>query len=62
MGQDTKQSAPGGRPSSTEDVPAIEVLDLSKQFGALTAVNHLSLRIEQGEIFGSQRLGEDDDD
>ncbi len=52
MGQDTRQSAPGGRPSSTEDVPAIDVLDLSKQFGALTAVDHLSLRIEQGEIFG----------
>ena len=52
MGQDTRQSAPGGRPSSTEGVPAIEVLDLSKQFGGLTAVDHLSLRIEQGEIFG----------
>jgi len=52
MGQDTRQSAPGGRPSSTEDVPAIDVLDLSKQFGTLTAVDHLSLRIEQGEIFG----------
>ncbi len=52
MGQDTRQSAPGGRPSPTEDVPAIEVLDLSKQFGTLTAVDHLSLRIERGEIFG----------
>ena len=52
MGQDTRQSAPGGRPSPTKDGPAIDVRDLSKQFGRLTAVDHLSLRIEQGEIFG----------
>ena len=31
---------------------AIETFDLTKEFGALKAVDHLNLRIEQGEIFG----------
>ncbi|MDD1723723.1 MAG: ATP-binding cassette domain-containing protein [Methanospirillum sp.] len=31
---------------------AIEVSDLTKSFAGLTAVNHISFRIEQGEIFG----------
>ena len=32
--------------------PAIEVRDLTRSFGATTAVDGLSLRVEQGEIFG----------
>ena len=32
--------------------PAIEMIDLTKQFGSLKAVDHLSLEVEQGEIFG----------
>ena len=32
--------------------PAIEMLDLTKTFGKFTAVNHLSLTVRQGEIFG----------
>ena len=31
---------------------AIEMLDLTKHFGTLTAVDHLSLEVERGEIFG----------
>ena len=33
-------------------VPAIEMLDLCKRFGSLWAVDHLSLTVEWGEIFG----------
>jgi ribosome-dependent ATPase len=32
--------------------PAIEADELTKQFGAFTAVDHVSFRIEKGEIFG----------
>jgi ABC-2 type transport system ATP-binding protein len=32
--------------------PAIEVLDLKKRFGALQALDGVSLRVEQGEFFG----------
>jgi ABC-type multidrug transport system ATPase subunit len=38
--------------SSTTKVPAIEMQDLCKTFGTLNAVDHLSLTIQQGEIFG----------
>jgi ABC-2 type transport system ATP-binding protein len=31
---------------------AVETHDLTRRFGALTAVDHVSLRIEQGEVFG----------
>ncbi len=31
---------------------AIEIIDLCKSFGSFQAVNHLSLSVEQGEIFG----------
>jgi ABC-2 type transport system ATP-binding protein len=33
-------------------VPAIELIDLTKIFGHYTAVNHLSLTVQPGEIFG----------
>jgi ABC-2 type transport system ATP-binding protein len=32
--------------------PAIELIDVTKRFGAFTAVDSLSLRVEPGEIFG----------
>jgi ABC-2 type transport system ATP-binding protein len=32
--------------------PIIETRDLTRRFGALTAVDHLSLAVAQGEIFG----------
>ncbi|HZU70314.1 MAG TPA: ATP-binding cassette domain-containing protein [Ktedonobacteraceae bacterium] len=36
----------------SENVPAIEMIDLCKTFGSLKAVDHLSLTVQQGEIFG----------
>jgi len=33
-------------------VPAIELDGLTKRFGAFTAVDHVSMSVEQGEIFG----------
>jgi ABC-2 type transport system ATP-binding protein len=33
-------------------VPAIEMIDLCKNFGSFKAVDHLSLTVQQGEIFG----------
>jgi len=31
---------------------ALEVRDLVKKFGELTAVDHLSLQVNRGEVFG----------
>ncbi|MBI4813483.1 MAG: ATP-binding cassette domain-containing protein, partial [Methanobacterium sp.] len=31
---------------------AIETLDLTKRFGTMTAVDKVSLQVDQGEIFG----------
>ena len=31
---------------------AVETHDLTRRFGALTAVQHLNLEIERGEVFG----------
>lgn len=39
-------------PTSAATVPAIEMSDLSKSFGTFKAVDHLSLTVQQGEIFG----------
>ena len=33
-------------------VPAIEIRDLSKTFGTFHAVDHLTLTVQQGEVFG----------
>src|SRR5579884_3114894 len=35
-----------------QNVPAIEMKDLCKHFGSFKAVDHLSLSVRQGEIFG----------
>ncbi len=44
---------PTARPSHEPDaIPAIEMIDLTKTFGRFTAVDHLSLTVAQGEIFG----------
>jgi ABC-type multidrug transport system ATPase subunit len=37
---------------SHSDLPALEVRDLVKKFGDLTAVDHLSLQVNRGEVFG----------
>src|ERR1700730_14176061 len=34
------------------NVPAIEMIELSKYYGDFHAVDHLSLTVQQGEIFG----------
>jgi ABC-2 type transport system ATP-binding protein len=44
----TRQTGSPGDPA----VPAIELRALCKSFGTLQAVDHLTLTIEQGEIFG----------
>src|SRR5260221_5642529 len=43
---------PGHRRSARRTVPAVEMVDLCKHFGTLRAVDHLSLSVEPGEIFG----------
>src|SRR5215831_13416144 len=40
------------RTSSADEVPAIEAEGLTRKFGDFTAVDHVSFRIERGEIFG----------
>ena len=40
------------RVARTGDVTAIEAHGLTKKFGSFTAVDHVSFRIERGEIFG----------
>jgi len=37
---------------SSGDTPAIEAEGLTQRFGTFTAVDHVSFRIERGEIFG----------
>lgn len=39
-------------PEADDIAPAIEMVDLCKRFGRFQAVDHLSLTIKQGEIFG----------
>jgi ABC-2 type transport system ATP-binding protein len=56
-GQDVgvQSIAPGqdvGVQSIAPNIPAIEMIDLCKTFGSLQAVDHLSLTVQQGEIFG----------
>src|SRR5579884_4129899 len=38
--------------SSEKDIPAIEMIELCKNFGTFRAVDHLSLSVHQGEILG----------
>jgi ribosome-dependent ATPase len=40
------------RRASENDVPAIEAEGLTRRFGTFVAVDHVSFRIERGEIFG----------
>jgi ribosome-dependent ATPase len=40
------------RPAEGDDVPAIEADGLTRKFGDFTAVDHVSFRIDRGEIFG----------
>ena len=39
-------------PETNQDAAAIDVHDLSKRFGRKLVVDRVSLRVEQGEIYG----------
>src|SRR5712692_10019355 len=52
MREEMRQEAPQFYPAGTPAVPAIELRALCKSFGTLQAVDHLTLAVEQGEIFG----------
>src|SRR5438132_11637643 len=51
MDKYSTQIAAPSRPSEHTG-PAIEMIDLCKDFGSFRAVDHLSLTVQQGEIFG----------
>src|SRR5438128_3514937 len=52
MSKDITQVAPASKQRSDTGGPAIEVRDLCKNFGTFRAVDHLTLSVMQGEIFG----------
>jgi ABC-2 type transport system ATP-binding protein len=52
MREKVRQEAPQSYPAGTTGAPAIELRALCKAFGPLQAVDHLTLAVEQGEIFG----------
>ncbi len=45
-------TVPTSSNASTNATPAIEIQDLSKTFGTFHAVDHLTLTVQQGEVFG----------
>lgn len=50
--QQTQVTAMSQQSGQSSTVPAIEMIDLSKEFGSFKAVDHLSLTVQQGEVFG----------
>jgi ABC-2 type transport system ATP-binding protein len=52
MSKDSTQITAMPEQSSKPKTPAIEMIDLCKSFGKFQAVDHLSLTVQQGEIFG----------
>jgi len=52
MRTEKTQQAAASEQSISQDVPALEITDLSKTFGTFKAIDHLSLTVRQGEIFG----------
>src|SRR5436189_3621381 len=52
MSKDVTQIITTSGLTSTNSGPAIEVQDLCKSFGTFRAVDHLTLSVKQGEIFG----------
>jgi daunorubicin resistance ABC transporter ATP-binding subunit len=52
MRENVKQEATSPLPAETTGSPAIKLSALCKTFGTLLAVDHLTLSVEQGEIFG----------
>jgi ABC-2 type transport system ATP-binding protein len=52
MSKDSTQFRVEMQQAQKEKLPAIEMIDLCKSFGKFQAVDHLSLTVQQGEIFG----------
>jgi ABC-2 type transport system ATP-binding protein len=52
MSQERAQVINGEQQNVQANVPAIEMIELSKYFGDFHAVDHLTLSVQQGEIFG----------
>ncbi|HCI80269.1 MAG TPA: ABC transporter ATP-binding protein [Ktedonobacter sp.] len=52
MSKDQLQVVTKEQQDERTSVPAIEIVELSKYFGNFHAVDHLSLTVNQGEIFG----------
>jgi ABC-2 type transport system ATP-binding protein len=52
MHENMWQKTPPACPTGTVGFPAIQLRTLCKAFGTLHAVDHLTLSVEQGEIFG----------
>jgi ABC-2 type transport system ATP-binding protein len=52
MQKDVAQAVPAPRQVRETTSPAIEMQDLCKSFGSFQAIDHLSLTVQQGEIFG----------
>src|SRR5260370_12080556 len=52
MTQEITQTGTWTGSGVSDGVAAIEIKDLCKRFGSFVAVDHLSLSVQQGEIFG----------
>jgi len=52
MRENVRQEASQPYPTEITGFPAIELRSLCKSFGTLHAIDHLTLSVEQGEIFG----------
>ena len=52
MSQNEVHTATQSTSTGATQVPAIEMIDLCKTFGTFKAIDHLSLTVKQGEIFG----------
>ncbi len=52
MSKDSTQLSVVPEQTQKTQIPAIEMIDLCKSFGKFQAVDHLSLTVQQGEIFG----------
>jgi ABC-2 type transport system ATP-binding protein len=52
MDQESVQTISPAAKSAATAVPAVEIIDVSKSFGAFRAIDHLTLSVQQGEIFG----------
>jgi ABC-2 type transport system ATP-binding protein len=52
MSKNSTQLITGTTPTGEPPTPAIEMIDLCKTFGDFKAVDHLTLTVQRGEIFG----------